>query len=288
MDCETLGNIGQSVDESVKSGWDDEREDYSCQDGELIKVPHRSANVRDLDQTKSVRRNMIRYSAGKKELRTCISGVEFGRDMKKIFGGPDDIRTIIFPKMIRTIRQGSFRGVKSLKSAILNEGIETLGTDERSLDQLTFCGVFQESGLKRVKFPSTLRVIKNEAFMGCNCLKSVQLPDGLVEIGLRAFRASGLESITTPPSVRTIRQSAFCECQNLKKAVLNEGLEALGTDEYPDGEGRWRGVFDGSGLKRVKLPSTLRRIEYSAFRDCKDLKSVRLPERLEYIGKLGF
>ena len=109
-----------------------------------------------------------------------------------------------------------------------------------------------------------------------------------MEIGLRAFRESGLENIATPPSVRIISQSAFCECQNLRKAVLNEGLETLGTDEYPDGEGRWRGVFDGSGLKRVKLPSTLRRIEYSAFRDCKDLKSIHLPERLEYIGKLGF
>ena len=107
--------------------------------------------------------------------------------------------------MVRTIRQGSFRGVKSLKSAILNEGIETLGTDERSLDQLTFCGVFQESRLKKVKFPSTLRVIKNETFMGCNCLKSVQLPEGLTEIGLRAFRESGLESVETPSSVRIIR-----------------------------------------------------------------------------------
>lgn len=33
-----------------------------------------------------------------------VSGVEFGRDLKTIFGGPDDIRTIIFPKMVRTVR----------------------------------------------------------------------------------------------------------------------------------------------------------------------------------------
>ena len=77
---------------------------------------------------------MIRYRASKKELRTCTSGVEFGRDMRETFGGPDDIRTIIFPEMVRTVRQGSFRGVKSLRSVVLNEGLEVLGTEERSLD----------------------------------------------------------------------------------------------------------------------------------------------------------
>ena len=49
-----------------------------------------------------------------------------------------------------------------------------------------------------MKLPSTLKVIKNEAFMGCGNLKNVRLPEGLTEIGLRAFRESGLESVTTP------------------------------------------------------------------------------------------
>ena len=149
---------------------------------------------------------------------------------------------------------------------VLNEGLETLGTEEHSLDQFTFCGVFQESGLERIKLPSTLKMIKNEAFMGCANLKGVQLPDGLVEIGLRAFRESGLESVETPSSVRKIRQSSFCKCQNLKKVVLNEGLEVLGTDEYPDDDNeQWYGVFTDSALESVELPSTLKRIEYSAF-----------------------
>ena len=131
-------------------------------------------------------------------MAATISGVRFGRDMKKISGGPDDIRTIIFPNMVRTVRQGSFRGVKSLKSVILNEGLEVLGTEEHSLSPSRYCGVFQQSGLESVKFPSTLKVIKNEAFMRCGNLRSIQLPDGLVEIGFGAFRKSGLESITTP------------------------------------------------------------------------------------------
>ena len=70
--------------------------------------------------------------------------------------------------------------------------------------------------------------------------------------------------------------------------MLNEGLETLGTDEYPDGDGGWCGVFDGSVLEHVDLPSTLRRIEYNTFYGCKGLRNIILPEKLEYIGKYSF
>ena len=122
------------MDESVRPGWDDEREDYSCRNGERIEVPHRSASVRELDRTKTVPRNWIAYAVGEGGTRATISGVEFGRDMKMVFGGPDDVRTVIFPKMVRTIRQGSFHNVESLRSVVLNEGLETLGTEEHLPD----------------------------------------------------------------------------------------------------------------------------------------------------------
>ena len=123
-------------------GWNRKYNHYRCHDRKCIGVPHRSASVRDLDETKIVPRNMITYTASKKELRMCISGIKFSRDMTKVFGGSDDIRTVIFPNMVRTVRQGAFRGVKSLKSVILNERLEVLGTDERSLSPSRYCGVF--------------------------------------------------------------------------------------------------------------------------------------------------
>ena len=36
------------------------------------------------------------------------------------------------------------------------------------------------------------------------------------------------------------------------------------------------------------MPSTLKRIEYNTFYGCENLKSINLPERLEYIGKKCF
>ena len=62
----------------------------------------------------------------------------------------------------------------------------------------------------------------------------------------------------------------------------------LGTDEYFGDDEPMRGVFEESALENIKLPSMLRRIEYSAFKSCKNLKSIDLPEKIEYIGKECF
>lgn len=47
-------------------------------------------------------------------------------------------------------------------------------------------------------------------------------------------------------------------------------------------------MFGESALEYIKLPSTLKRIEYAAFYGCRSLKSITLPDRLEYIGKYCF
>lgn len=85
---------------------------------------------------------------------------------------------------------------------------------------------------------------------------------------------SGLQSLTLPESVRTVAQGAFHDCGSLKTVVLNEGLEALGTDEYLNGSAVMYGVFHNSALEDIKLPTTLKRIEYNAFHSCKGLKRI--------------
>ena len=150
----------------------------------------------------------------------------------------------------------------------LNEGLEALGTDEYLHDGGMYCGVFEESVVKHVGFPSTLKRIEYSAFKNCKNLKDVQLPEQLEAIGLYAFSGSGLERVATPQSVRAIHQGAFFDCRGLKRATLNEGLEVLGTDQYLMGDKLWHGVFEGSGLTSIALPRTLQKIEYNTFYDC--------------------
>ena len=58
----------------------------------------------------------------------------------------------------------------------------------------------------------------------------------------------------------------------------------LGKDEYHNGKELY-GVFEGSAIEDLKLPTTLKRIEYSTFKSCKNLKRVNLAGKLEYIGR---
>lgn len=67
-----------------------------------------------------------------------------------------------------------------------------------------------------------------------------------------------------------------------------EGLEVLGTDERPDDNAWFYGIFGGSVIEHVELPSTLRRIEYNVFEGCRNLKDISLPEGLTYIGERCF
>ena len=55
---------------------------------------------------------------------------------------------------------------------------------------------------------------------------------------------------------------------------LNEGLEELGSS-----------AFSGSAIENITLPSTLKKIGYNTFRNCKNLKRVEIPNGVESIGK---
>ena len=113
------------------------------------------------------------------------------------------------------------------------------------------------------------------------------MPEELESVGIWGFRNSGLESFVAPKGLRTVHQGAFYKCEHLKTVKFNEGLEVLGMGEQPDSMDL-NGVFEESAVENVELPSTLRVIEYDAFMDCKNLKNVQLPEKLEYVGNSCF
>ena len=80
--------------------------------------------------------------------------------------------------------------------------------------------------------------------------------------------------------MKKVRQAAFEDCKSLVHAHLCDGLEVLGTDEtYTDNE-RYGGVFEGSALEDIRLPSTLKTIKYSAFKNCDRLATISLPDKI--------
>ena len=142
---------------------------------------------------------------------------------------------------------------------IISEGIEVIGEN-----------AFNESQIKQITFPSTLKAIKKHAFNNAEIEYSFNLPNGLTEIGDYSFQAALKTlpdySLTIPGTVTRIGEKAFSSC-NIKELTLLNGVKRIESGAFyltkveklyiPDSV-RYigRNVFQYSSLKEVSIPST--------------------------------
>ena len=103
-------------------------------------------------------------------------------------------------------------------------------------------------------------------------------------IGRDAFRESGLAAFGAPAGLRSVGQGAFSGCKGLKKATFGERLKTLG-DEAVAGQ---QGVFEGSGIVSITLPTDLHKLAARTFQGCEDLHEFAFPVQLEAIGEQCF
>lgn len=89
----------------------------------------------------------------------------------------------------------------------------------------------KQSVLENVNLPKGLTLIGKNAFQDCNYIKSIELNEGLENIGESAFSGTTLESVKFPSSLKIINDCAFANCHiyNLK---FNAGLKYIGNSAF--------------------------------------------------------
>ena len=97
------------------------------------------------------------------------------------------LESVTIPSSVRTIHQSAFCLCKNLRYAMINEGLEVLGTDEYPGNDGNWYGVFGDSALEYVELPSTLKRIEYCTFNGCKNLSNINLPERLEYIGKQCF-----------------------------------------------------------------------------------------------------
>lgn len=102
----------------------------------------------------------------------------------------------------------------------------------------------------------------------------IVIPDGVQEIGRRAFANSKVESITFPDSLRKIGYEAFVHCIKLNQIDFGSGIKEIGKTAF-----EWC-----SALTVLKLPQQIKKICEYAFRNCISLKKVVLDDGLKTIS----
>ena len=131
------------------------------------------------------------------------------------------------------------------------------------------------------------KVICDEAFEGCDTLRSITIPDSMMSIGDSAF--SGCEwllSITIPVSVNEIKGNAF---NGWSGKLINKSTYFT----YEDGVlfSKCKDIliaFRRQGVTAYVIPDSVRSIGNSAFYRCKSLKSITIPNSVRCIGNSAF
>ena len=106
----------------------------------------------------------------------------------------------------------------------------------------------------------------------------IVIPDGVQEIGRRAFANSKIESVTFPDSLRKIGSEAFMHCIRLNQIDFGCGIKEIGKTAF-----EWC-----SALTVLKLPPQIKKICEYAFKNCINLKKVILNDGLKMIGYGAF
>lgn len=134
------------------------------------------------------------------------------------------------------------------KRVIVNKGITEIPI-----------GAFQYFKMEEIELPDTIKTIGNAAFLGCDRLKTITIPEGVTEIKYRCFDSCNeMEEVVLPDSVVSIGETAFNYVgSNLTTGVtirLSSQLESIG--QY---------VFCNANIAEIYIPGSITAISDKAF-----------------------
>ena len=133
--------------------------------------------------------------------------------------------------------------------------------------------------LQKISLPESLQVIGPSAFACCLKLCEVCMPNSIFSVGKEAFLGcSSLENVTLSDSMLKISEETFLDCEKLKSISLPQSIMYIGD----------RAFERCTGLENVSLPNNLVYIGENAFRVCWYLTHISLPGFLVEIGDLAF
>ena len=211
--------------------------------------------------------------------------------------------TVFVPEGVEDIGEGAFEGSDVIE-VTLPEGLIKVG--KRAFADC--------ESLEKINFPSTLRIISDEAFSGCTSL-DVDLPEN-IKVGTDAFKGTlwdkekqrrkyteGLtfelndeedgyivkkyegksQAVITPERhndlpVVSIGEYAFGECSSLTNITIPDSVTSIGS-------GAFRVC---SSLASITIPDSVTSIGVWAFSGCSSLTSITIPDSVTSIGGGAF
>ncbi len=123
------------------------------------------------------------------------------------------------------------------------------------------------------------KTIASLAFLNCNGLTSISIPDSVTSISGEAFfYCRNLTNVTIGNGVTNIGYLAFSGCERIKSINIPNSVIRIGGSAF----------IDCTGLRNVSIGSGVTTIGDWAFRGCTSLESINMPDSVTSIGWEAF
>ena len=151
---------------------------------------------------------------------------------------------------------------KSIYSITTENGFETY-IDERGINTLR---AYRGRDIK-VTVPEGIQAIFCDAF-AYSRIEEVVLPEGLLQIGARAFsNCARLKSIVVPESTVYIMNEAFENCTSLSSVILPKEFGGISSN-----------AFKNTGIETAVFPAGIKRTFGAVYVECKKLTTAIIIE----------
>ena len=148
--------------------------------------------------------------------------------------------------------------------------------------------------IESIVIPNTVKSIGDYAFKGCYSLESIDIPYSVTSVGEYAFAdCTEIEEITIPYSLTSFGAWAFDGCENLSKVHYTGDIDNWAEIKfYPYNSNPMKYAtdlyFDGELVTSVEIPDYISSIGSFAFEGVASLTSVYIPSSVTSIGEMAF
>lgn len=192
---------------------------------------------------------------------------------------------------IKTIKSGAFYNCTGIKDVYISslDAWFNIEFDDEFANPLFYAENLYINGnlVSELVIPNNIKDIPAYVFTHYENLKSVTFHDSIMSVGSNAFHnCSGLTDLFIPKSVT--RLGGFKGCSNLKSIIVD--------DENPIYDSRYNcnAIINSEdneliyGCAYTIIPNDITSIGYDAFFNCKNLKSIVIPDSLFAIYNSAF